>query len=244
MKLIEDPQFKVVTLQAYEKPQLTAWLAMHEDVTEDPVSLHPDKWPSEAKAGESVVRNCLKFGHHGVSEHPQITFEVIGYPHSSMQQLRTHRVGLSFDVTSGRFTGNRYIDVANDSRDIEDVFYFRPVGEYSDRATGAYIYTESMRMADMSACYDACKRFKYKVEILNFSNEHARDLMPFNFRQDFVLSANLRSLMHLLMVRGLGDSQLELQTMMHMMLEQFKMWAPEVAAWFEQSIWQKNKLAP
>ena len=37
-----------------------------------------------------VSGNCL--------EHPQITFNVGYFPHSMMQQVRTHRVGVSFDV--------------------------------------------------------------------------------------------------------------------------------------------------
>lgn len=50
-----------------------------------------------------------------------------------MQQARTHRVGVSFDVQSFRYTGNQFIDVLEGKKDIEDVFYLRPVGYYTDR---------------------------------------------------------------------------------------------------------------
>ena len=52
------------------------------------------------QAGELVIRNLLKGGrgHFGPLEHPQIVLNCGFFPHSTMQQIRTHRVGLSFDV--------------------------------------------------------------------------------------------------------------------------------------------------
>ncbi|XDE62527.1 FAD-dependent thymidylate synthase [Arthrospira platensis BEA 1257B] len=55
---------------------------------------------SELEAGEIIVKRLLagERGHYGPLEHPSITFNCGYFPHSVMQQARTHRVGISFDV--------------------------------------------------------------------------------------------------------------------------------------------------
>lgn len=73
---------------------------MHQDYCEDFVWEQRDNFPDEKKAGELVVKHLLAGGrgHYGPIEHPQIVFNVGYFPHSLMQQIRTHRVGISFDV--------------------------------------------------------------------------------------------------------------------------------------------------
>ena len=92
-------------------------------------------WPDEQRAGEICVKRLLsgERGHYGPMEHAQIVLNVGWFPHSVMQQARTHRVGVSFDVQSMRYTGERICRAADGALDLEDVFYLRPVGEYSDR---------------------------------------------------------------------------------------------------------------
>jgi thymidylate synthase (FAD) len=65
-----------------------------------------------------------------------------------MQQVRTHRVGVSFDVQSFRYTGQRIVNVAEGKQDVEEVFYLRPVGNYTNRQGKRYFYSEEQRAED------------------------------------------------------------------------------------------------
>ncbi len=362
-------KFRVEVLRSTPNPQQTIWSAMHQDYCEELVWEQRQDFPDEQKAGELVIKHLLAGGrgHYGPLEHPQIVFNVGYFPHSMMQQIRTHRVGISFDVqclagdtaialkktdigvhesrtikalyelgttdasifntfevivfdenehtfTSGkiqniicsgvqpiyrltlsngqhldcttehrlltkdgwqkmsaavglegsteaneaqvtmtkdcqlvtlddqkvvadstvegieyldqsvtydiemrgpwhnfvangvvvhnsfRYTGQRIIDVADGQRDVEDVFYLRPVGHYDNRQGKKYFYSDDQRNEDKEWCLAACERYRQRINE-GLAEEHARSLIPFDARQHFVMSCNVRSLMHLLDLR-------------------------------------------
>ncbi|MFB6276584.1 MAG: FAD-dependent thymidylate synthase, partial [Halothece sp.] len=93
-------KFRIELIKATPNPQQVMWLAMHQDYSEEFVSEKRDRAPDETQAGENVIKYLLagERGHYGPLEHPQITLNVGFFPHSMMQQIRTHRVGISFDV--------------------------------------------------------------------------------------------------------------------------------------------------
>ena len=93
-------RFTVAVLSQTPNPQQTIYSAMHQDYSEEFVWADRDRLPSEAKCGELVVKHLLagNRGHYGPLEHPQIVLNCGWFPHSTMQQIRTHRVGISFDV--------------------------------------------------------------------------------------------------------------------------------------------------
>ncbi|WP_238154251.1 FAD-dependent thymidylate synthase [Synechococcus elongatus] len=194
-----------------------------------------------------VSGNCL--------EHPQITFNCCGYPHSVIQQGRTHRIGTSWDVQSMRYTSKRFLDVLQEIEGkpvigdavmqlIESVFYLRPKGEYTDRKGSKYSYTELQRQEDLGFLWANLEWYAKRIEKYGFSEEHARGLLPFDYRQHFVVSFNMRSLMHFLDLRAKKDAQLEIQALCHQMMARFRQWAPELAAWYEENRWLKGRLAP
>jgi thymidylate synthase (FAD) len=186
--------------------------------------------------GKAMVSgNCL--------EHPQIVLNCGWFPHSTMQQIRTHRVGVSFDVQSFRYTGQRLIDAVDGDLDVEEVFYLRPVGSYSDRQGKKYEYTERRREDDKHWCMLSCARYKEKIKS-GFSEEHARGLIPFDVRQHWVMSANARSLMHLLDLRWKADAQLECQQLCDLIWPHFEEWVPAIAEWYQQNRAKKARLAP
>lgn len=240
-----DPHFRVEVLSATPNPQQTIWAAMHQDYSEGFVYDNRDKFPGESKAGELIIKHLLSGGrgHFGPIEHPQIVFNVGYFPHSVMQQLRTHRSGISFDVQSGRYSGRRFIDAAKGDRPIEEVFYLRPVGLYSDRQGKKYLYSEDQRRADLEWCDLACERYAQRIDE-GLSEEHARGLMPFDFRQHFVVSCNARSLMHILDLRAKADAQLEIQQLCELLMVRFKAWMPELANWYEEKRLGKARLSP
>ncbi|WP_017305783.1 FAD-dependent thymidylate synthase [Spirulina subsalsa] len=238
-------KFKIEVITSTSNPQQLVWAAMHQDYSEDLVWDNQDKFPDEEKAGELIVKHLLSGnkGHYGPLEHPQITFNVGFFPHSMMQQVRTHRVGVSFDVQSNRYTGQRIIDVVTGKREVEEVFYLRPVGDYTNRQGKKYTYTEEQRQEDLAWCWEACKRYKQRIDE-GLSEEHARGLIPFDVRQHFVLSCNLRSLMHLLDLRWKKDAQLEAQQFCELLFVHFQEWTPAVAQWYLEARAKKARLSP
>lgn len=238
-------RFTVAVLSQTPNPQQVIYAAMHQDYAEEFVWDDRDRFPSEDRCGEIIVQNLLagNRGHYGPLEHPQIVLNVGWFPHSTMQQIRTHRVGVSFDVQSFRYTGQRIVDVITGKRDLEEVFYLRPIGSYSDRQGKHYEYTPEQRQQDLDWCLEACRRYAAKIE-QGFSEEHARGVIPFDVRQHWVMSANVRSLMHLLDLRWKSDAQLEAQQLCEAIFPHFQAWVPAVAAWYQTNRMKKARLSP
>lgn len=240
-----DDRFRVEVISQTPNPQQTIYAAMHQDYSEWFVADERPSWPKEEKAGEVVVKRLLsgERGHYGPLEHPQIVLNVGYFPHSVLQQARTHRVGTSFDVQSGRYTGERVCAVARGEVDVEDVFYLRPVGTYHDRQGKSYDYTEGQRQADLNHCFLSANRYAEMIEG-GFSEEHARGTLPFDYRQHFVVSFNLRSALHFMDLRSKKDAQLEIQQMCQLVWPHLKAWAPAIANWYELHRLGKARLAP
>lgn len=240
---MNDPFFRVELIAATPNPQRCVYAAMHQDYAEGFVA--DEQLPDETVCGHTIVRKLLagERGHYGPLEHPQITFNVGWFPHSVMQQARTHRVGVSFDVQSGRYTGQRICQAAEYKLNPEEVFYMRPVGAYSDRQGKRYEYTEQARSLDMGHCLVAAIRYK---ELLGqgFAEEHARSILPFDIRQHFVVSFSLRALLHFMDLRAKRDAQLEIQQLCALVWPHLQAWAPEVAGWYELTRLHKARLAP
>ena len=240
-----DPLFRVEVIAQMPNPQQVIYAALHQDYSEHFVydEIKDGKWPSEQKAGEIALRRILSGElHGGPLEHPQIVFNVGYFPHSVMQQARTHRVGCSFDVQSGRYTGDRVVKCAEGIYDVEQVFYLRPVGHYTDRQGHKYYYDEEWRAHDLAYCLENAKEYALAIS-KGASEEHARGKLAFDFRQHFVVSFNMRSMGHLLVMRSKKDAQWEIQQMCLLMLPHFQAWAPEVFSWFYDKQWQKGRLA-
>ena len=95
-----DQFFTVQVLSQTSNPQQVIYAAMHQDYAEEFVWNDRDRFPDETEAGNMVIKHLLagNRGHFGPLEHPQIVLNCGFFPHSTMQQIRTHRVGISFDV--------------------------------------------------------------------------------------------------------------------------------------------------
>ena len=221
-----DPYFRVEVLAAIPFPQSVCWFAMHQDYSENFVMDEPQYFgKTEQWYGERVVSRCVEMGHWGVLEHPQLVVGAAGFPHTVINHVRTHRVGVSFDVQSSRYSGQRFLD---DSRDIEELIYLRPVNQvYSDRKGSPYLYTEEMRQRHLAKALR--NRSEYAEDLSEgLAEEHARGHNQFDIRQHFVMSGNLRSWLHVMMLRHKKDVQLETQAFCEGLLPILQNWAPEV----------------
>lgn len=239
-----DPYFRVETVVATPRPNRAIYVAMHQDYCED-FAIDDVPQLSDEEFGDIIVKRLLKGerGHYGCLEHVQIALNCGWFPHSVMQQARTHRTGISFDVQSGRYTGKRVVQVVEGKRDVEEVFYLRPVGTYTDRNGAKYEYTEDKRKIDRIMCIDSAGRYMLSLRE-GLSEEHARDQLPYCLRQHFVVSFNLRSALHFMDLRAKLDAQLEIRQMCELVWPHIVEWAPEVAAWYEKARMHKARLAP
>lgn len=236
---------RVEVISQTPNPQQTMYAAMHQDYSENFVVDERSQWPNEQQAGETIVKRLLagERGHYGPLEHPQIVLNCGFFPHSVMQQARTHRVGISFDVQSSRYSGMRIVEATQGKRDIEDIFYLRPVGDYRDRQGKRYHYSEQQRQRDLDWCLEAAQRYAADLEA-GWSEEHARGKLPFDYRQHFVMSLNVRSFMHFLDLRSKKDAQLEIQRLCDLMWPHFEAWVPAIAQWYAETRLHKARLSP
>lgn len=235
---------EVQVVAATDRPQTVVYLAMHQDYSAFFVLDRLKNTPSEEKCGDIIVKSLLKGdrGHYGCLEHVSITLGCKGIPHSVVQQATRHRLA-SFDVQSFRYTSNSVLNVTNGLSDLDDAFYFRPVGSYFDRQGKRYSYTEESLQRDREYCLNACHRYAKAIND-GMVEEHARDFLPFNYRQHFFMTMNLRSIMHFLDLRYKKDAQIEIQTLCSLIWPHIQAWTPQLATWYEQSRLGKARLAP
>ena len=240
-----DSRFRVELIAATPNPQQCIYAGMHQDYSEGFVVADRAEWPDESQAGAICVKRLLagERGHYGPLEHAQIVLNVGWFPHSVMQQARTHRVGVSFDSQSLRYTGERICRAAAGELDIEEVFYIRPVGWYNNRHGKKYNYSETERIKDLDLCRASAERYRDLLSA-GFAEEHARGILPFDYRQHFVVSFSLRAFLHFLDLRAKLDAQQEIRELCDLMWPHLQDWVPEIAGWYERSRLYKARLAP
>jgi thymidylate synthase (FAD) len=240
-----DPRFRVDLIAATPSPQQCIYAAMHQDYSEGFVAADREGWPDEAQAGEIIVKRLLagERGHYGPLEHAQIVLNAGWFPHSVMQQARSHRISVSFDVQSMRYTGERICAAALGQLDLEEVFYLRPIGLYRSRQGKHYEYNRCQRGIDLEACRAAAGRYRDLIAA-GFAEEHARSILPFDYRQHFVVSFTMRALLHFLDLRAKQDAQQEIRELCDLIWPHLQEWAPQVAAWYRAHRWSRARLAP
>jgi thymidylate synthase (FAD) len=235
-----DPHFKATLDKSASSPSPSdaVWNFQHVTVAEQLFEAYdlPDN-PAEA-----VIRHQLGPKHFSVLESAYAVLYFEGFPHSTAMQWVRHQ-DMKPLVQSGRYTGQRFRKVASHELTVDEVFYFRPLGVYADRQGHKYEYTGPDRAEDEADCIKACQKYDRRIEE-GFSEEHARDVIPQNFRQNFAMAGTIRGWMHVLDQRTLADSQIEAQTAAWMALDALKSWEPTFFSWYEEKRAGKNLLAP
>lgn len=226
---------------ATERPQQVVYVALHNDYAED---FCPSTDLPEDRCGQIVVERLLKGnrGHWGPLEGPTLTL-ALRADHNTIMQLRTHRIGLSFDVQSQRYTGARIEKVASGELPVEDVFYIRPAGTYRDRQGDPYTWSEDD--AEEFAAIALSSALDYtRLREKGVAEEHARGVLITSYYQNAVVTGNLRSWLHVLDVRLKSDAQFEIRALMELVAREVQRWAPEVFEWWAAHRRGKAILAP
>ena len=146
-------------------------------------------------------------------------------------------------VTSNRYTGERFILVAQGKKSVEEVFYYRPPGIYRDRDGNKFEYSEIERAEDIEVTRMLCRRYKDKTD-RGCPYEMARGRLDYDFRQDFCLSGTIKDVFHWMDQRSKADSQLEVQTLTAMAFDVLKDYSPELFAWYKENRYGRALLAP
>lgn len=247
IKEIKDNRFRVCLDLAASSPdpQVAIWRGQHTCVSE--TFAFEDEPPLSQRCGEIIIKHQLAGdrGHFSVLRKAFVSFCCTGFPHSVVAQITRHQDS-SFLVQSNRWTGERFVKVSNgelDELDLEEVFYFRPEGIYFDRNGNKYEYTHSLRERDLQNCAIACVDYKRKIKE-GCPFEMARDLLPYNVRQNFDISCDLQACWHWLDQRTKADSQLEIQALAKLVLVQLQSWCPQLTDWYLENRYAKAKLAP
>ena len=239
-----DQNMKVVMLRQTQLPQTLVWQAGKNDYSEEPI--HTKFPPNEKECGKWVIEQLLanERGHWGPLEHPAIGLDCVGFVHNVIVQARTHRVGVTFDVQSQRYTGRRVLKVAKGQLKPQEVFYVRPEGLYLDRKGHKYEWTQEDYERELKHCVEASERYTDLFENRGMAEEHLRDYLPQNIRQNFVVSFSLRAALHFLDLRAKLDAQVEIQALCHAISPIIKEWVPEIFSYYEEKRLYKAKLSP
>ena len=233
--------FRAKLVHAYELPQQTIYVALHNDYSEH---FEPTTDLPEDRCGDIAIKRLLdgKRGHFGPLEHAHLTL-LLQADHNTIMQLRTHRVGLSFDVQSLRYTGFRIERVALQEVPVTEVFYFREPGCYSDRNGQSYEYTPEMRSEDEAHALDASILYQERRQ-QGVAEEHARNVLTTSYFQNAVITGNVRSWFHLMDMRLKADAQLEVRWAMEQVSHVLKSWVPELFSWYVANRKGRALLAP
>ena len=144
---------------------------------------------------------------------------------------------------SQRYTGRRVLKVASGELPPEEVFYVRPPGFYTNRTGKKYTWTEEDYVDELEWIVKGCRRYASKYE-QGMCEEHIRDYLAQAIRQNFVVSFNLRSVLHIMDLRAKMDAQLEIQAMCEQLAPHLKKWAPNVWGYYEEKRLHRARLSP
>jgi thymidylate synthase (FAD) len=151
---------------------------------------------------------------------------------------------------SGRYTGQRFVDYVTGNPNkqgneyhLTDLFYFRPVGTYQDRLGSRYEYEPLWAADDERESHRSAIKYCERIEY-GMAEEHARDSLRYNFRQNFAIAGTIEAVFHWLDQRSKKDSQLEIQALALLGLQCLKEAAPNLGQWYEANRYGRARLAP
>jgi thymidylate synthase (FAD) len=171
-----------------------------------------------------------------------------------MQQARTHRIGVSFDVQSFRYTGDQIAHLGKilmeepeaATETLNQLFYVPQSvlqGCAKGRAGRVTINSDALDIILNQYRAQATAYYRLVTEC-GLPYEDARNIIGYGIRQHFVVSFNCRSLMHFLDLRAKENAQAEIRQLCELILPHFEQWCPHVAAWYVKYRWGKGRLAP
>jgi thymidylate synthase (FAD) len=199
----------------------------------DVVREYADEWPRSQEYEEleaktvALLRKTISRGHHGISEHPSITLAIEGVSRVVMSQITRHR-HLSFDVQSMRYV------------DFSDVDFVEPpalagLSEFSREDGEVDIEDREQLLREYRArVKQAVNYYEHMVEH-GVPKEAARYILPLGTPVNITVSGNLRSLLHVLVLRDKADVQPETRQLARAISDELVEWAPYSTHVFQEA---------
>ena len=237
-----DSRFRVDLIAATPNPQQCVYAAMHQDYSEGFVAADRNEWPDETRAGEICVKRLLagERGHYGPLEHAQIVLCGLVSPFGDATGPHPPG-GVSFDVQSMRYTGER-IARAADGTWIWRMF--STSDQWGTTAIAKARNTPTARRCGHRICSSA-NMLPSATGDTGWIRRRARPRhSSLRHRQHFVVSFSLRAFLHFMDLRAKLDAQQEIRELCDLMWPHLQQWAPEFATWYEKTRLHKARLAP
>lgn len=227
--------------------QRSCWKGAHRTI--DPTNwLNHDI--STERAGNGIIKHQLagNRGHYSSLCFGFVKLEIIGFPHAIHDQFVRHRDSafndMAFLVATNRLDNNLFIEVAEGKKEIEEVFYHRPIGEYTSRDGSKFIVRKCDRERFFEDALKKCETYRYLVVDQGWSGEVARDTLLYGFRQNFTMAGTLEAFWHCLDQRSKKNAQLEALWLADMIDLELGLLVPELQKWYRDHRFGKALLAP
>lgn len=183
--------------------------------------------PDLSEKKTTLLHHLLRSEHYGPFEHPSITFHIEGMSRVTMAQITRHR-HMSFDIQSMRYV------------DFEDADYAVPKSltdaEHFSRETGLVdVAPEDQQVFEAryhEVTEQALDLYTTMVEH-GIPKEDARYVLPLSMKVNVVMSGNLRTMLHVMNMRGKADAQWEIRQLTEGIVNLLDDWAPITTEYFE-----------
>lgn len=217
----------------------------------NPDSYHDNYWENNAAPTLSFIEKQLSRGHHGLWEHPQITFTVKGVSRVTMAQITRHR-HLSFDVQSMRYADFSEQEIvvpatllSDEQRHERYPHIYDEEGDHFNRDEGVFEMSEEKR-ADWRSMFvqhkENMRDFYQSMVEAGIPKEDARFILPLGTTVNMTLSGNARTFLHLLDMRRKANAQWEIRELSEALLDELFEWAPYTFNYYAEH--GPNRLSP
>lgn len=192
---------------------------------------------TNGRAPAEYIDNVISEGHGSIFQHSNIVMQITGISRALSHELVRHGTGTGFSQESQRYVDAKdirfvvppitveHLEGMSDIEALvdEEFTIFRRGCQNSLESYTAYQAKISDRLAEMKADGNYKDLTAYKKR----ANEAARALLPNACETRMVFSANLRSMRHILSLRGTEYADLEIRRLMIPILGAVRQYAPE-----------------
>jgi len=211
------------------------------------INKNGSEWIDEKMSGSietaartrAFVRKQLSRGHHGLAEHPQITFAANGVSRVTMAQITRHR-HMTFDVQS-----QRYVDFSEKEAVVPPVLMSEESDDHVNRHNGLVNLAEEDRerwRREYETRTDELFEMYQEMVEGGIPKEDARFVLPVGTPVNMTFSGNARTFMHVFNLRQKANAQHEIRELCNELAPLLKDWAPYMFTWYDEN--RPHKIGP
>lgn len=168
-------------------------------------------------SGEELIRSCIKNGHESVLEHAVISFHIITSRYNSHELVR-HRIA-SYSQESQRYCAYK-----------QHLKFIKPLW-LNEIPIGKWTIIPIVEKSEFTTPLNWITFFKGLLEVeqlyknlisQGYKPEEAREILPNCTATELAMTANIREWRHILNLRLSPKASKEMQYLMNMILDEFK----------------------